>query len=389
VGNFEEYTWLYQDAWSEPIVRWLLSSVPTVMIFDDHDLEDDWNISSSWLTEYRAQPWSTEHSESGLLAYWIYQHLGNLSPEQIKEERWLDRLGGEDDAGPLLRRTVTSIGPRPPGAGGYRFSLARDLGRNRLVVIDSRHARVLEPGLRDILDPAEWDWVATALTGDVDHLLLATSLPVLLPLGVHYLERWNEAICDGAWGRWPIGVGERLRRKLDLEHWAAFGSSLDKLICQVEAVGSGKRGRPPHSIVFLSGDVHFSYVATARFTASAMTSRVTQLVSSPLRNALSRRRCWLVRLASSAPAPVLGRALLATARRMSAGSKFQPRWKLLCDPLFDNNIGTLQLMGPRAHVRFDHTVNSRASTVCDQAQGPREGWPSEGDQLECSVVIDI
>jgi hypothetical protein len=27
--------------------------------------------------------------------------------------------------------------------------------------------------------------------------------------------------------------------------------------------------------------------------------------------------------------------------------------------------------------------------VCDQAQGPREGWPSEGDQLECSVVIDI
>src|SRR4051812_8942047 len=37
VADFEEYPWLYQGSWQAPEVRWLLSTVPTAMIFDDHD----------------------------------------------------------------------------------------------------------------------------------------------------------------------------------------------------------------------------------------------------------------------------------------------------------------------------------------------------------------
>jgi phosphodiesterase/alkaline phosphatase D-like protein len=47
VADFEEYTQLYREAWSDPDVRWLLSTVPTSMIFDDHDVIDDWNTSRS------------------------------------------------------------------------------------------------------------------------------------------------------------------------------------------------------------------------------------------------------------------------------------------------------------------------------------------------------
>ena len=43
--DFEEYTWLYDESWTDPQVRWLLSTVPSSMIFDDHDLRDDWNTS--------------------------------------------------------------------------------------------------------------------------------------------------------------------------------------------------------------------------------------------------------------------------------------------------------------------------------------------------------
>ena len=43
VADFGEYCFLYREAWSEPSVRWLLSVVPTAMIFDDHDVHDDWN----------------------------------------------------------------------------------------------------------------------------------------------------------------------------------------------------------------------------------------------------------------------------------------------------------------------------------------------------------
>jgi hypothetical protein len=40
-----------------------------------------------------------------------------------------------------------------------------------------------------------------ARPGGVDHLLIGTSLPLLLGRACTTLEAWNEAVCDGAWGR--------------------------------------------------------------------------------------------------------------------------------------------------------------------------------------------
>ncbi|MGH3369777.1 MAG: alkaline phosphatase D family protein, partial [Nocardioidaceae bacterium] len=57
IGNFEEYTWLYDDAWTEPAVRWLFSTVPLCMLLDDHDLRDDWNTSLTWRRWVTSQPW--------------------------------------------------------------------------------------------------------------------------------------------------------------------------------------------------------------------------------------------------------------------------------------------------------------------------------------------
>ena len=55
VANFEEYTRLYRESWSEPHIRWLLSTVPTAMIFDDHDVHDDWNTSKTWVERHARQ----------------------------------------------------------------------------------------------------------------------------------------------------------------------------------------------------------------------------------------------------------------------------------------------------------------------------------------------
>ena len=44
--DFEEYAHLYQLAWTDPANRWLLSTLPSAMIFDDHDIRDDWNTSA-------------------------------------------------------------------------------------------------------------------------------------------------------------------------------------------------------------------------------------------------------------------------------------------------------------------------------------------------------
>ena len=47
VADFEEYTLLYREAWSDPLIRWVLSTLPTAMVFDDHDVHDDWNTSAA------------------------------------------------------------------------------------------------------------------------------------------------------------------------------------------------------------------------------------------------------------------------------------------------------------------------------------------------------
>ena len=60
VADFEEYTSLYRESWSDPALRWLLSTVSSAMIFDDHDVHDDWNISDTWIAQMRAKPWWEE-----------------------------------------------------------------------------------------------------------------------------------------------------------------------------------------------------------------------------------------------------------------------------------------------------------------------------------------
>lgn len=107
VADFEEYTRLYYESWLDPEIRWLLSTVPSLHMFDDHDVIDDWNTSAAWLAEMRATPWWQERVVSGLMSYWVYQHLGNLSPPNGRPIPCSRRSGRPPTA-------PTSYGPSPP-----------------------------------------------------------------------------------------------------------------------------------------------------------------------------------------------------------------------------------------------------------------------------------
>ena len=126
VLDFEEYTRLYWESWGHPVLRWLFSTVGTAMIFDDHDVHDDWNTSEAWVEEVRAQPWWNERIESALMSYWVYQHLGNLSPNELDELELLTRVKHAADGGPLLREFAALA---DHSINGSRWSYARELGR--------------------------------------------------------------------------------------------------------------------------------------------------------------------------------------------------------------------------------------------------------------------
>ena len=345
VADFEEYARLYGVAWGEHWTRWLLSTVPSAMMFDDHDVRDDWNTSAAWREEMTAQPWWPARIGGALATYWIYQHLGNLTPAQLAaDETYAAVRAADGDVGALLD-SFGEAADREPETN--RWAYARDVGDVRIVVLDTRCSRQVEEGRRSMTDAAEWDWVVEQAGGTCAHLLVGSSLPWLLPRPIHDLEGWNEAVCAGVWGRRWAGWGERIRQGVDLEHWAAFRGSFDALSLLLREVAA--RPNPPASVVVLSGDVHYSYLADARFPGG---TRVWQAVSSPLRNPLAASLRWANSVAFWLPFSWPARLLARTARVRDP----RMQWDVRRGPWFDNTLATVETRGRRATIRWERAL---------------------------------
>ena len=365
VISFEEYTKLYLESWRDPEVRWLFATVPTVMIFDDHEIIDDWNTSASWRREMSHESWWRERIASGLASYWVYQHLGNLSPDEIAADPLYKKIMTVDDGTELLRDFGHSV-DEPSSADNadqpYQWSFALDVGRTRVVMLDNRCNRVLTPGDRQMLPAAEWNWFVDQAHGSYDHLVVGASLPWLMPPAIHNVEAWNERIADSPRPR-AAAAGERIRRAMDLEHWAAFAKSFEALAELIRRIGEGSAaaprnrvgaGRayaPPASISVLSGDVHHSYVARAILGPEVVTP-VHQLTCSPIHNQVPAPMRPMMRFSWSRAAARGTRALARSAgvRRPSF------RWSRLAGPYFGNAVSTLRHDGPRAEVVVEGTT---------------------------------
>ena len=98
------------------------------MIFDDHDVHDDWNISWLWVQEMRRTKPGGSRVIGAFMAYWLYQHLGNLSPPELEED---------DDAIPQVEvaetpdrcfATCAHVADRESAAS--RWAYYRDFGRH-------------------------------------------------------------------------------------------------------------------------------------------------------------------------------------------------------------------------------------------------------------------
>ena len=350
IVGFDEFVELYRDSWSDPEVRWMLSTVSTAMIFDDHDVRDDWNTSAVWRAMMRGVPWWRDRVRSALASYWVYQHIGNLSPDALAADADAGKIFEHDgDVWPLLVELADRADAETDGVKGVRFSYRWDLGRSRLVVIDSRNGRILDDGQHLMLSDTEFSWVEDQATapGDVDHLMLGTSLPWLMPHAISDLQTVNEiaAARPGRRGQ----LAEWIRQTADLEHWAAFRASFDRFTALVARVAAGG----PATVNVLSGDVHHSYAARADLPGNTH-ARVHQLTCSPVHNEVH----WLVK-----PGFRLGwsRAARYLADRWAAHLGAPPKavgWERLVGPLYGNTIATLDIDGRRARVIFEQPLSA-------------------------------
>jgi hypothetical protein len=358
VADYEEYTWLYSESWTDAEVRWLMSTVPTSMIFDDHDVRDDWNTSQSWRADMQAQSWWQERIVGALSSYWVYQHLGNLSPGELAENELYQRVREFDgDAEQLVREFAAAADREVDGAKGARWSYRRDFGPVRLLVIDSRCGRILDQGRRSMLSDAEFDWITEQLSGDYEHLLIGTSLPWLLPRAFHDIEAWNELLCDGRRGALVAAISEKIRRAADFEHWAAFRDSFERLATMIRSVARGEyavdsagdaTSTAPATVCVLSGDVHHAYVARPEY--SDVDSAVYQLTCSPLHNRVPAVMRQAFRAAWSRAAERSTRRVLGVVAKVPPPSV---EWTSTAGPFFGNDLMTLRLDGRHADLLLE------------------------------------
>jgi hypothetical protein len=91
--TFAEYLAMYglmwnRNNWKEPAkldhftntlgnVRRLLANIPSYMIFDDHDITDDWNLCAQWTSDVLHWPLGKRIVTNGLMAFWLCQGYGN------------------------------------------------------------------------------------------------------------------------------------------------------------------------------------------------------------------------------------------------------------------------------------------------------------------------
>jgi hypothetical protein len=288
--------------------------------------------------------WWPRRVTSGLGAYWIYQHLGNMSPQERSSDELLGKLCAMEGDGAAALDTFARHAYDVPADN--RWSYSRDLGGTRLLMLDSRSARQLTPGDRRMLDPVEWEWLTGELKKEgAERFVIGTSVPFLLPSGIHHIESWNEALAQGAWGRRTARWSEKIRQAVDLEHWAAFRRSFEDLSTLLAGVGK--------PVMLLSGDVHYSYVAKADDLP------IYQLVCSPIRNPLSRTLRLANIIAQFGVATLIGRSL----SRMAKIPKPPFKWRITNGPWFSNAVATLCLDDSPVSVRWDTAAGTNVSEI--------------------------
>ena len=200
IHNFEEYTWLYHEAWMTPTVRWLLSTVPTG--------DDARRPRPARRLEHVAVVAAGGHVEAVVARPGrrrLRLVLGVPAPRQpqpraARRRRGVRRACSPSTTTTSARASSTTWPGRPTRtrrrcAGASPATSAR--GRRALVAIDSRCSRHLDPDDRRMVDAVEWAWVRGAVLDagrPHDHLVLASTLPFLLLPGVHHMEGWDEAI---------------------------------------------------------------------------------------------------------------------------------------------------------------------------------------------------
>jgi hypothetical protein len=294
--TFENFASMYTHAWTlDEQVRQVLAALPTYMIFDDHEITNNFNISPTWRAR-ALRKGKEQLLVDGLVAYWIYQGWGNLCQRNPSQHPLLrimhDAAMSGEDALEALRTCISSaLYEQTRLTWHYEIPttpsiFVMDVRVDRPAIFNSQTAFTETPA--SIMHPDQMQQLALWLyEKQVAPAILVSSVPILLPpligLGEYLMgiRPWHKNIAPLRWlGRQVARVQHKLAIGTSFDHWPVFNTTWRNLVNLL--------GKSRQDILVLSGDVHFSYAMQARRTKkSTHDAHMYQLVSTPLQNELS------------------------------------------------------------------------------------------------------
>lgn len=240
-------------------VRRVLANIPSYMMFDDHEVTDDWNLTSDWVFRATHNPLTRRIIENALAAFVLFQAWGNAPAELA-------------DLAPKIADSA--------GQNGYKEEVLAAFGRSFAFLtpphpvslfIDSRTQRDLavRPGVSaGLLSKAERQALASKLKKLTRPPIVIAPAPFIGLPTVDSLQ----AIYSAAKG--PEGF--------DFESWAANPAAY----YAVKMHFLLNFDDPKPTLLLLSGDVHYSYAVCEKFTdvTTKREIRFLQFTSSALKN---------------------------------------------------------------------------------------------------------
>jgi len=243
----------------------VMAHLPCLMIFDDHDITDDWNLSAQWEETAYGHPFSRRIIGNALLGYLLCQAWGN----------------DPDGCGPLVERCQALTGaPLASQAQdeligellrfqGWQFSLP---SHPPLLVLDTRTRRWRsEASLAKPSGLLDWEALSELQQALLDHpsAIIVSPAPIF---GVKLIETVQKVF---SWMGYPLLV--------DAENWMAHRGAAQVIL------NIFRHSRTPGHYVVLSGDVHYSFVYEVLIRHRQRSPHLWQITSSGIKNEFPRR----------------------------------------------------------------------------------------------------
>ncbi|WP_395341456.1 alkaline phosphatase D family protein [Ningiella sp. W23] len=253
-------------------VEYAFSRIPTYMIFDDHDVTDDWNLTRAWEEQVYGNAFSKKMVGNALTAYFLCQGLGNP----------IDKLR------PLCDQASKVFTP-----DGYQHQNAFI---DTLFDFDQWHYQLDTSPPVHVLDTRtqRWrsesnknkpsglmDWEALC---ELQHNMLGHDSVIMVSAAPVYGLKFIEAVQKV----FTVFGGALI---VDAENWMAHRGTASVMLNIFRHV------KTPPNFIILSGDVHYSFVYDVKLRFRRNSPKIVQFTCSGFHNRFpDKLLSWFERL---------------------------------------------------------------------------------------------